>query len=584
MKNLLKNHWLVFLSAFVIGLIIFLPNITSIIKTGDKFSGIYPMFNDDESYYLAITKEVYEGSYNSGNTFIKEYKNSPALQPLYFETIPAFEAKLFGISVPEAFVLNDLILPLLGVILLYIILFSITESRLISNIFSFSFYFIFLGVFNRPISPQLGFVFLLVGVFLIWKTISKSYELEKFLILNSLLGFVFGLLVYVYPFYWTTLIVLYGVSSLLVIFKERQYLYWVKGYFVFSLVSLLIHLPYILNVLKIFKDPSLFEASVRNGLVLTHWPGAFFNTAFILFCFPIVYLLTSHFSNKRHLIFSYALIISGVVLNWQNIITGQVLQFSSHYYLITIFFIFLIISIVLKNLLSSLFNQENLSYKKWLAIAMSATLLLVIIYKQKNDIVIPFKNIVYPPDITELQRISPALDWLNKNTETESVVYGLGGKYDVYVPIYTNNNVYLSWYTGMSLIPDNELENRWVIQHFWDDIDPEFVNESHRSIWINKFQDTYANKEVRRKIFEKLTGNKYPENVLLENKYVDTVLEKSAQYKKAGFEKSLKTYEVNYVILDTKDDRYKNLADKFKKYSFLLPMVEKNGFIVYKVE
>ena len=70
----IKSHWPLILTAFVIGFLTVLPNISSILKVGDKFAGIYPMFSGDEEYYLGITKEVYEGNINSGNAFIKEHK------------------------------------------------------------------------------------------------------------------------------------------------------------------------------------------------------------------------------------------------------------------------------------------------------------------------------------------------------------------------------------------------------------------------------------------------------------------------------------------------------------------------------
>ena len=59
---------------------------------------------------------------------------------------------------------------------------------------------------------------------------------------------------------------------------------------------------------------------------------------------------------------------------------------------------------------------------------------------------------------------------------------------------------------------------------------------------------------------------------------------KSEKYKKAGFEKSVKTYEVDYIILDTLDEKYKDMAFKFKSYSFLQLRTELNGFAIYKVE
>ena len=408
MCEVIKNHWIAIILAFIVGLIIVLPNFTSIYKT-ENFSGIYPMFNDDESYYLGITKEVYDGHYNSGNTFIKEHKERPALQVLFFEAIPAIGAKLLGFSVPELFVFNDFLLPFFGVILLYILIFSITGYKYISSILSFLFYFMFLASFNRPISPQLGFLVFLLGIFLVWKIVSKRHNIKTFLLLNAFLAAIFSSLVYIYPFYWTAIIVLYVISFLILIVKEGEFTHFIKGFGIFSLISAFLLLPYGLSVLKAIGDPAFMEASMRNGLVFTHWPGAFFNVAFILFCFPIVYLLGSQIKDKKELLFCYSLILSGTALNWQNVITGKILQFSSHYYMITIFFIFLIFSILGKNILDSHLENERWDYKKFIASFLATILVLVIIFKQKNEPLASFQNILSPPDISKIQNLMPTL-------------------------------------------------------------------------------------------------------------------------------------------------------------------------------
>ena len=583
MSNIFKNHWLVIFFAFLVGLIIFLPNTISTVKIGQDFQGIYPTFNNDETYYLGITKEVYDGNVNSGNPFLREHKNDLALQPLYFELIPAMEAKLLGLSVPEVFVFNDFLLPFLGVILLYILIFSLTNNLFISNTFSFTFYLIFATSFNRPISPQLGFIFFLLGIFIIWKIISKKHDLKVLLLLNVFLAIVFSGLVYIYPFYWTAIIVLYVVALLMIIIKEGGFLYWFKGCLIFALFSALFLLPYGLNMLKIIKDPSFVEASIRNGLVFTHWPGALFNVFFILFCLPIVYLSYEKFRNTRSLFFCFALLSSGVILNWQNVLTGKMLQFSSHYYIVTILFIFLVLSVLIKNIWQFYTEHEEKNYKKPVAVLLIAVLFLLIIYKQKIDFIDTYKNIISPLEILNVQSLMPVLDWFNRNTPPDSVIFVLSKEYDILIPIYTQNDVYRSGYAGMSLVSDDELENRWIVQNYWGDINADVVKNAHRSIWINKFQDTYANKEVRRKIFQLVTGNQYPETILIEQKYIDRVLEKYNKFKEIGFEKAIKTYGVDYIILDTSDSVYSSLELRFKKYSFLQNIVKIGNTIIYKV-
>ena len=583
MWSFIKQHWPALIMALMVGVLVVLPDLVSISKSGSNFHAVYPMFNDDESYYLSTTKEVYEGHFKSGNTFIAEHKGDPALQPLYTETLVSFEAKLLNVSVPEVFVLNDFFLPVVGLLLIYILFLSLTDKKSISTTLAFLFHFVFLSSFNRPINPQLSFIFFLLGVLLVWKVVSKRYDFKQYLVLNVLLGLVFSLLVYVYPFYWTSILVLYGVSSLTFAWVNRDLAYCFKNWFIFGLTSIVFLIPYGLGVLRTQASPFLEESLIRNGLVFTHWPGAFFSAGFLILCFPIVYLLRGLIEDKARLVFCYSLIISGLALNWQNVITGKILQFSSHYYLTTVLFVFLIFAICTQSLLEKYRKTRRTGYKTITAVSLLFILSILILYKQKGEFIGAFENIFTPPDISKMQELSPALDWLNENTPKDSVVYSLGGSYDIFVPMYTADNVYTSGYAGMSLMSDSELENRWAVGHFWENVDADMIKHSQRSIWINEFQDTYANKEVRRKILQFITKKIYPETVLIDQGRVEEVLNKYKQFKKAGFEKALKTYRVDYLILDTDDVRYVGLEKELKVYSFLQITAHFGNTIIYKV-
>jgi len=75
MKQFLKQHSFIFLFAFVIGALIVFPTIFVISKIGPDFKGVFPMFNNDETHYIAMTREAYDGHYNFGNVYLKEHKD-----------------------------------------------------------------------------------------------------------------------------------------------------------------------------------------------------------------------------------------------------------------------------------------------------------------------------------------------------------------------------------------------------------------------------------------------------------------------------------------------------------------------------
>ncbi len=582
MSNLIKKHWFIVPLALIFGLAIVFPTVFSVMEAGRSFRGIYPTMNDDEQYYLGTTREVYKGHYNSGNPFIKELKNKPSLTQSLSEIILSGEAKLFGFSVPKTFAINDFILPFLGVILLYALFFNITKSRTISAVSSSVFFLVFLNTFGRPISPQFNFIFFIYGLLLLWKIFSKDYDFKTSATLNVSLAVIFGCLVYIYPFYWSTIIVLYVVNSLILAVWQKNFRYWIKNWMIFGVVSVLIALPYALNLLKSVADPSFAEASLRNGFIFTHRPGAFVNVALLGFCLPVLFLIRKDFIEKRKLFFGYSLILSGIILNWQNIITGKGLQFSSHYYMVTILFVFLVIAICAESLSEYFVKYKKFDFKKASVIFLMAVLLFFIFYRQKREI-FTFANFVHPSEISDIQNSMIIADWLNKNTAQDSVVYALGQNYDLLLPVYTHNSSYWQTYAGMYLMSDDELENRWVIQNFFEDIKRDDVY-GNRGIWINKFIDTYQSKESRRKILQFITGKKYPETVLMEQKYVDVVLDKYAKFKKEGFEKALKTYKADYVLVDFGDEKYKNLENKFKQYTFLNLSATLGSVSIFKVK
>ena len=584
MISAVKNHWFIGILAVIAGLIIVLPTLLSIEKSGSDFQGIYPMFSNDEAYYLSLGREAYDGRYNIGNAFIKEYKEKPSLQQSLAEIIFANEAKILGVSIPKAYAINDFFLPFLGFILLYILFFNVIKSKIISGLFTFALFFIFLSYFNRPTNPQFGFLFFVLGILLVWKIISEEYDFKKLALFNILLGIIFGALIYIYPFYWTGVVVLYAIATSILALRQNNFRYYTKNWLVFGAVSVSIALPYAFNLLKSIKDPSFMEASLRQGMIFNHWPAALFNVALMVCCLALIYLVQKNIKGSRSLIFAYSLAISGIVLNWQNVITGKAIQFSSHYYFPVILFAFLIFSVCAKALMVLAGEERKNNFRKAAAAVLMAALFAVAVYWQKDDIKAAYMNIVASPDVSGLQNLMPIARWLNDNTPKDSAVYALGKNYNWLIPIYTHDNVYWTGAAEMYLMSDEELENRWVIQNLFNNIDGDVIKKNNSNIWLSKFVAGYQNQEVRRKILQFITGKEYPGTVSVDPKYIGRVLEKYQQFKNAGFEKALKTYAADYVLLDLNDERYREFENKFKEYSFLKLAAKIDGVVIFKVE
>lgn len=578
----LLSHWPILITALFIAFLVVWPTIFSVSKIGwQNWRGIYPVFNEDEIYYLAMTREVADGHLGLGNAFIAEHKNEPFLQPPLAEWFFAGLSKISGISVPGVFAVSDFALTFIIVFVIYWLFYNVARSRRVAFCLSAFFCLVFLNAFGRPINPQFSFVWLVLGLIIIWRIAGDENNLKVILKNNSLLVLFFGILLYVYLYYWTALIVVYG---LVLLFKVRDW-GWAasfKSAAVFGLGAVVMGLPYLFNQIKALSNPFYGETSLRMGLLSIHWPGGFVNVALLVLALALLYLMKNRIS-RQQFSFSLALLLGGVALNWQNIITGKYLQFSSHYYQVTVLFVLLALAMFL----AGFWRQVSLKEKKALIFLFGVLLILAFIfYRQANEIKAAFHSLRGGSleNMFKYQQMADVFDWLNKETARDSVVLSLSEEYSALLPIYTSNNLYSYGYAGCHLILDDEIEDRWVRQKFFlDNISADYIRDNQRVLWLNKFIDKYQNKKIRNQIIGWLTGRKIAEPVLLPDLYVDRVLAKYNEVKKENPETALKKYKIDYILLDTKAKQYTETEKKLNSYRFVKPVAKMGNNIIYKV-
>ncbi len=583
-----KYHWAVLILSFVIGSLIILPTVASIIDLGlNNFKGVYPTLAEDEVHYLANTKEVSEG-HSLANAFLKEHKDEPYLQPALAETIFAKIANWLNISIPKLFFFNDFLLPFIGVILLYFLFFFLIQSRIISLFFTFFYYLIYLGGMGRPINQQFSILFVFIGLSLIRKIFTSKLKLKELIIFNSLLGLVLGSLVYIYPYYWTTLLVVYGLCLLVKTIKEKNLIETAKNFIVFFIVALTVAAPYLINLHKAILSPFYNESALRLGMISTHWPGCLIKVGLAIITGLIFIYIDKRKIKSEVINYSYILLASVIILNWQNIITGKYLQFSSHYNLVS----FLLILIVLAVMITNLKNYELKFSDKKTIWQISAILLLTLgalsylAYANRNE-VFSFRARVAPDQMLELQKSSDLFDWFNTKTPKDSAVYYIGSDSakEMNFTIYSNNNLYYQPYAAHYLMSDDELENRWLISKFFTEkIDGEYIKINNRGIWMNKFVDVNQNQGIRNKIVGLITRRNYVTPEMIPTpEYIDRVLKKNEVLHKEKVEDVMKKYDIDYIVLDISDGKYKNLVDLFRKYKFMKAVKEVDNNIIYKV-
>ena len=586
-KEIIIAHWLIIIVAIIIGFIVVRPNIEAISGIGlSNFKGVYPILTDDEEYYFARVHEALEGHRGMGNVFLKEHKNKPFMAPPLAENFFAGIAGLFNISVPKLFAICDFVLPFIGVILLYAVFYSMTASKKIALGSSAFFYTIFIREAGRAINQQFTFLFLFAGLWLIWKIYISDFN-KKALKYHFLFSMIFSVLFYIYPHFWTPLIALYGISILFKIIRNKQWKEALQGLGVFLISFLFFGSYYFYNSFLALKDPAYLETMRRMGLIDTHWPGAFYNTFPLACAFVLVIFARKMILNKTKLYFIYLALGTGLLINWQNVITGKYVFFSIHYLQPSYLFVIIALGILLSELRFPKQQNKKNSVSYLAIISGIAIIASILFYKSFDGIKLVFTLKTSPENMLELQEERKLFDWLNVNTQKDSVIYFLGnGEIGSNLPIYTDVNLYYGGLPTSFLVSDSEIIDRWLRQNlFNEEVNEAYLKDKNKTykLLANRFIDSYQNKMVRIKIVRFFTGYNMPEPEIVPQWYADMLVQTYREMKKVSIETALKKYEIDYILLDRKVEENKRLEIELKKEKFLELIKEIEGIVIYKV-
>ena len=102
------------------------------------------------------------------------------------------------------------------------------------------------------------------------------------------------------------------------------------------------------------------ETARRMGLIDTHWPGAFYNTFPVVCALILVVFARKMIINKTKLYFIYLVLGTGLLINWQNLITGKYVFFSVHYLQPSYLFVIIALGILLSEIKFSKQQKKNI--------------------------------------------------------------------------------------------------------------------------------------------------------------------------------------------------------------------------------
>ena len=167
-------------------------------------------------YYLSLINESSKGNWSLGSPYILEWRYQPYLYPALNINAAGLIKQLSGLDIKIYSLLMD-----------YGAVFAIMASLLTAFLFIFKFnnfgylvaiFYIFfprmIG-WNRTLSPEINFIPLAL-FFIFYFSDFKFWKRE--LGLAALAGILF----YVYPYYWTFVLVLLAISDLLFFWKRKK--------------------------------------------------------------------------------------------------------------------------------------------------------------------------------------------------------------------------------------------------------------------------------------------------------------------------------------------------------------------------
>lgn len=572
MRMLLRQHWPAVMLAFLVGLLIVLPALAAKLRFGIPFDHPINIRIDDEFFYFARIRDVIDGNPMLGNAYLAEHKSKPP-SPLFLgEWLLAQPIRLFGGGVVAWGVMYDFFLPAIITLLTYACLYVLTDRRWLSLL---GMVFLILGWspsdFARAVSPQLNFIFWL-SQFLLLDGLRRAYEHRTPLgSLAALSAVNFGLLFYLYPYYWTFYLLL---LAFLAAFWWRQG-EWPMARALLLVVGggLVLAVPFFLSTLRAMQLPEYGETLRRISMIDSHFPSgiAIVVPGLAFLALVGVLLRTGIMRWTGRLIFLAAGVLVIMLAVNQHVFTGRNFEFSSHYAPLALFWFTLLGSFVI----ASTWQRLTAALRPPLAIGMASVVIAMAAW-QVRDIGAWFR----PPPAEALATSAQDLElfgWLNRHVEPDAVVYAPPSLSSL-IPIYTAANVFFAVPVRLSFVPDAEVLDRFLLNHYAETLDRERVAANERAIYGVQFINAAAHARQGNRL-RAIFGFRLKPVDPLPAEAVERVVARSGELGAADFKGALKRYRVDYLI----SEATRSSHPAFAALPFLTEAATVGRFAIYRL-
>ena len=278
--------------------------------------------NDDEPYYLALTREASKHEPGFGSPYLKEWRDTESSYPIFGANLAGALTSFTGNIKASSILLDYLGVFLIGffTLLIFTRIFGETVAGYGSSLLYLSLPSLF-PVWSRPINPQVSYPLFLAGIWL-------AFQKEETWRQRIFLGIFLGAQVYSYPFHWTFTLPFIVLIDLVHAITNKKITWQTVNTYV---VALMVAVPGLHAMYQFHTAPFAQESLARAGLISSRFPaGIPLQILTALVVSTLIWKERERIFRGTALRLSAGLITGIIVLN-QGFITGKQLELNAHY-------------------------------------------------------------------------------------------------------------------------------------------------------------------------------------------------------------------------------------------------------------
>lgn len=553
--------------AFFVGVaVIFgcIPYAQTIYELGSEWLLSSPTAYITATYYSDRIHEVVDGHPLIGNPYFIEYRDE--FPPAFFVAdwlgaIPLF----LRIPIVPALLTNIVVWSLALFVIAHATLVTLGVNTRVAAVGA-----VLLGVqvyaqMVQAVSMQIVYPFFLLFLYAYLLWLEKPNDRVR----QISFAIATALCAYIYTYSIQIVAVLFALTGAWIILREREFL---LSYVRTSVIGVVLCLPLIAFSILQIQHEHYFESLARIGLIHTHIPVTL---AFFVACIPLSFLVLGFFIAGRDMFFAkkfspsvFFLATTGlslVLVMFSNVITGTDLELPQHIErFIVPWLMFATLFAVTKY--STRIGELLLQFPKNIVVA---SCVLIIVYSH----VLHIKNAGPQNAIREtrtvatmerVQGLDIPLQWLRENVRESSVVWAdPDGPLNNLIPTFTQHYILFDPKGALQLLPDSELEERYLLAHYFRLDKSELIREYVQ--YAGTGNGVHAHKTHNKRVklcrllrldtlFERECGEEKDVVSYKGEEYFEQLLSQYSTRIQNELGTHLKKYSIGYIVADKETD------------------------------